>query len=158
MIDDTGSFTVTALVALDSDKLLAKPVGYTGQVLGQRTADGSAWGIWYERTGSRTVLDESTGEPKSVPEGFWRFGRLNADGTFTVVASSEAAVMDTTVRLTGIFDAQARTVSLYLSRSLDGALEAFTAKAGSGDFSLGKGFSKDTWQHFLPAGLVEARV
>ncbi|WP_326655966.1 LamG domain-containing protein [Streptomyces anthocyanicus] len=158
VIDDTGSFTVTALVALDSDKLLAKPVGYTGQVLGQRTADGSAWGIWYERTGSRTVLDESTGELKSVPEGFWRFGRLNADGTFTAVASSEAAVMDTTVRLTGIFDAQTRTVSLYLSRSLDGALEAFTAKAGSGDFSLGKGFSKDTWQHFLPAGLVEARV
>ncbi|MER7057080.1 LamG domain-containing protein [Streptomyces sp. NPDC000351] len=158
LVDDTGSFTVTTLAALDSDKLLAKPVGYTGQVLGQRAADGSAWGIWYERTGSTTVFDETTGELKSVPEGFWRFGRLNADGSFSAVASSEAAVLDGMVRLTGVFDAHEGTVSLYLSRNLNGEPQAFTAKAAAGEFTLGKGFSKDTWQHYLPASVTETRV
>lgn len=158
VVDDTGSFTVTALAALDSDKLLAKPVGYTGQVIGQRTADGSAWGIWYERTGSTTVVDEETLEEKTVPEGFWRFGRLNADGTFSAVTSSEAAVLDGMVRLTGVFDTHAGTISLYLSGNLNGDPQTFTAKAGSGDFALGKGFSKDAWQHFLPAAITEARV
>ncbi|MFD5300841.1 LamG-like jellyroll fold domain-containing protein [Streptomyces mutabilis] len=158
VVDDTGSFTVTTLASLDSAKLLAKTVGYTGQVLGQRAADGSAWGIWYERTGSTTVFDEETLEEKTVPEGFWRFGRLNADGSFSAVASSEAAVMDGMVRLTGVFDAQAGEISLYLSRSINGDPQAFTAKAGAGEFTLGKGFSKDAWQHYLPVSVAEARV
>ncbi|MFE1013772.1 LamG-like jellyroll fold domain-containing protein [Streptomyces sp. NPDC058794] len=158
LVDDTGSFTVTTLAALDSAKLLAKPVGYTGQVLGQRAADGSAWGLWYERTGSTTVFDEETFEEKTVPEGFWRFGRLNADGTFRAVVSSEAAVMDGMVRLTGVFDAQAGEISLYLSRSINGDPQAFTAKAGAGEFTLGKGFSNDVWQHYLPVSVAEARV
>ncbi|MET9820628.1 MULTISPECIES: LamG domain-containing protein [unclassified Streptomyces] len=158
VVDDTGSFTVTTLAALDSDKLLAKPVGYTGQVLGQRTTDGSAWGIWFERTGSTTVLDEETLEEKTVAEGAWRFGRLNADGSFSAVASGEAAVMDGMVRLTGVFDAQAGTISLYLSANVNGEPQAFTAKVGSGDFALGKGFSKDAWQHYLPVSVAEARV
>ncbi|MFI8952586.1 LamG domain-containing protein [Streptomyces sp. NPDC053750] len=158
VVDDMGSFTVTTLAALDSAKLLAKPVGYTGQVLGQRAADGSAWGIWFERTGTTTVFDEQTLEEKTVPEGFWRFGRLNADGSFSAVASSEAAVMDGMVRLTGVFDAHAGTISLYLSRNVNGDPQAFTAKAGSGDFTLGKGFSKDAWQHYVPVSVAEARV
>src|SRR5690606_7611458 len=130
VVDGTGSFTVTTLAALDSGRLLAKPVGYTGQILGQRAVDGSAWGIWFERTGSTTVLDEETLEEKTVPEGFWRFGRLNADGSFSAVASSEAAVMDGMVRLTGVFDARTDEISLYLSRNVNGDPQAFTAKAG----------------------------
>ncbi|MEU7213858.1 LamG domain-containing protein [Streptomyces sp. NPDC044989] len=158
VVDDTGSFTATALVDLDSDKLLAKPVGYVGQVLGQRTKDGSAWGIWFERGADKTGWDPETMEEKTEPTGYWRFGRLNADGTFDAVASSEEAVMDGMVRLTGVFDAPAGTISLYLSRNLNGDPQAFTAKVGSGDFALGKGVSKDTWQHYLPASLEEARV
>ncbi|MFI2415790.1 LamG domain-containing protein [Streptomyces sp. NPDC018947] len=158
VVDDTGSFTVTTLAALDSDKLLAKPVGYAGQVLGQRATDGSAWGIWFERTGSTIVFDEETLEDKTVPEGFWRFGRLNADGTFSAVASREAAMLDGMVRLTGVFEAGTGTISLYLSRDINGEPQAFTAKAGSGEFTLGKGFSKDAWRHFLPASVAEARV
>lgn len=158
VVDDTGSFTVSTLAALDSAKLLAKPVGYTGQVVGQRAADGSAWGIWYERTGSTTVFDEETLEERTVPEGFWRFGRLNADGTFSAVATSEAAVMHGMVRLTGVYDAQAGTISLYLSRNANGDPLAFTAKAGSGEFTLAKGFSKDAWQHYLPVSVAETRL
>nr|WP_247697231.1 LamG domain-containing protein [Streptomyces sp. b94] len=158
VVDDTGSFTVTTLAALDSDKLLAKPVGYTGQVLGQRAADGSAWGIWFERGENRTVWNDEAMEEETVPTGYWLFGRLNADGTFTAVSSTQEAVMDGVVRLTGVFDAQADTISLYLSGTANGEPKTFTAKAGSGDFALGKGFSKDAWQHFLPVGVTEARV
>ncbi|WP_432080811.1 LamG domain-containing protein [Streptomyces sp. WAC 04229] len=158
VVDDTGSFTVTTLAALDSDKLLAKPVGYAGQVLGQRAADGSAWGLWFERGEDKTVWDPEEAAEKTVPTGYWRFGRLNADGTFSAVSSTEEAVMDGRVRLTGVFDAQRGTISLYLSATVNGDPKSFTAKAGSGEFTVGKGFSKDTWQHFLPASVAEARV
>ncbi|MFR9800666.1 LamG domain protein jellyroll fold domain protein, partial [Streptomyces sp. MS06] len=68
VVDDTGSFTVTTLASLDGDALAAKGVGYTGQVLGQRTADGSAWGFWYKLTGTAVVPDDS-GMLKTVPQG-----------------------------------------------------------------------------------------
>ncbi|MEU3894686.1 LamG domain-containing protein [Streptomyces sp. NPDC045251] len=158
LVDDTGSFTVTTLAALDSAKLMAKPVGYTGQVLGQRAADGSAWGVWFQRGEDKTVWDPEEMVEETVPTGYWRFGRLNTDGTFSAVSSTEEAVMDGMVRLTGVFDAHAGEISLYLSRSVNGDPETFTAKAGSGDFTLGKGFSEDTWQHFLPVSVAEARV
>ncbi len=161
VLDDTGSFTVTALASLDGDKLAAKNVGYTGQVLGQRTADGSAWGLWYELTGKQTVLDEDTFEEKTVPVGFWRFGRLNADGTFSAVTSDESALVDGMVRLTGVFDAQAGTtgtISLYLGYMQNGEPRAFTAKAGSGDFAVGKGFTAGAWRHFLPGQVAEVRL
>ena len=89
VVDDTGSFTVTTEVELDQAALNAKGTGYIGQVLGQRTADGSAWGLWYEQTGTETRFDDDD-NPYEVPVGFWRFGRLaaDADGTFTVTAET----------------------------------------------------------------------
>jgi hypothetical protein len=158
VVDDSGSFTVTALASLDGDKLAAKDVGYTGQVLGQRTADGSAWGFWYELTGKQTVVDNDTLEEKTVPVGFWRFGRLEADGTFSAVNSDESALLDGEVRLTGVFDAQAGTVSLYLGHTQNDEARAFTAMAGSGDFAIGKGFTGGTWQHYLPGRVAEVRL
>jgi hypothetical protein len=158
VLDDTGSFTVTSLASLDGDKLAAKDVGYTGQVVGQRTADGSAWGFWYELTGKQTVLDEDTLEEKTVPIGFWRFGRLNADGTFSAVASDEGALLDGMVRLTGVFDAQSATISLYLGHAQNDDTRTFTAKAGSGDFAVGKAFTGSTWQHYLPGRIAEVRL
>jgi hypothetical protein len=158
VVDDTGSFTVTTLASLDATALAGKSVGYTGQVVGQRTADGSAWGFWYELTGKETVLDEETLEEKTVPVGFWRFGRLNADGTFSAVASDEAATVTGSVRLTGVFNAQDGTISLYLGAVQNGDDQAFTAKIGSGDFAVGKGFSSSAWAHFLPGRVAEVRL
>ncbi|MEU8586896.1 LamG domain-containing protein [Streptomyces sp. NPDC048664] len=158
VVDDSGSFTVTTLVSLDGEKLAAKPVGYTAQVLGQRTADGSAWGLWYQVTDKKTVLDEDTLKEKTVPVGLWRFGRLNADGSFSAVSSEDSALVDGMVRLTGVFDAQAGEISLYLGGNPSGDGAAFTAKAGSGDFAVGKGFTKSTWQHYLPGRVAEARL
>ncbi|MFE5995278.1 LamG-like jellyroll fold domain-containing protein [Streptomyces sp. NPDC056454] len=158
LVDDTGSFTVTALAALDGAKLASKNVGYIGQVVGQRTADGSAWGFWYKLTGKETVLDEETFEERTVPVGMWHFGRLNADGTFSSVVSDEVAALDGTVRLTGTHDAQSGTISLYLGHNQNGEAQAFTAKLGAGDFAIGKGFTPSGWKYYLPARITEVRL
>ncbi|MFF6780676.1 LamG-like jellyroll fold domain-containing protein [Streptomyces sp. NPDC012510] len=158
LVDDTGSFTVTTAVELDESKLVGKSIGYTGQIVGQRTKDGSAWGLWYELRGKETVLDEETLEERIVPIGKWHFGRLDADGTFSSVLSDDSAATDSVVRLTGVFDAQAGTISLYLGRNQNGDESMFTAKAGSGDLSLGKGFSGGTGEHHLAARITEVRL
>ncbi|MCZ7461595.1 LamG-like jellyroll fold domain-containing protein [Streptomyces sp. WMMC940] len=158
LVDDSGSFTVTTAASLDSAKLAAKDIGYTGQVLGQRTADGSAWGFWFQLTGKDTVLNEETLEESVIPVGKWHFGRLNAEGTFSSVVSDEVAAMDSLVRLTGTFDAQSGTISLYLGHNQNGEATAFTAKAGTGDFAIGKGFTSGGWKHHLPGGIAEVRV
>jgi hypothetical protein len=157
LVDNTGSFTVTTKAELDGADILAKPVGYTGQVLGQRTADGSAWGIWYELTGKKTVFDEETYEEHTVPVGKWHFGRLNTDGTFSSVPSTEVAALDSEVRLTGVFDAQAGQISLYLGYNQED-VQTFTAKVGSGDFAVGRGFTSGTWQHHLPGRITDVRL
>ncbi|MEU0114781.1 LamG domain-containing protein [Streptomyces bobili] len=159
LVDDTGSFTVTTAAELDGNKLAAKSVGYAGQVLGQRTADGSAWGVWYELTGKDTVPDEETGEERTVPIGKWHFGRLDSDGsTFSSVASEEAAVVDSPVRLTGVYDSVDGTISLYVGHVRNGEPTVYTAKTGSGDFAVGKGFTGGAWKHYLPARIAEVRL
>ncbi|MEU3206769.1 LamG domain-containing protein [Streptomyces cyaneofuscatus] len=158
LVDDTGSFTVTALAAPDAEKLASKNVGYIGQVVGQRTADGSAWGFWYQLTGKDTVLDEETLEERTVPVGVWHFGRLNTDGTFSSVVSDEVAALDGAVRLTGTHDAQSGTIGLYLGHNQNGEDKAFTARLGSGDFAIGKGFTSGGWKHHLPVRISEVRL
>ncbi|WP_428951512.1 LamG domain-containing protein [Streptomyces sp. cg35] len=158
LVSDHAPFTVTTRVALDGAQLYGKDVGYTGQVLGQRTADGSAWGLWYELTGKGTELDEETLEEKPVALGVWHFGRLNADGTWSSVASEEVAALDTPVRLTGIYDSTTGTISLHLGYNQNGDSAAFTVQLGTGDFAIGKGFTNGTWKHFLPARIEEVRL
>ncbi|WP_328874290.1 LamG domain-containing protein [Streptomyces sp. NBC_00287] len=158
LVDGTGSFTVTALAELDSASLVSKEIGYKGQVAGQRTADGSAWGLWFELTDKQTVLDPETLVEKTVPVGFWRFGRLNTDGSFSAVASDEGALLDGMVRLTGVFDAQSGTINLYLGATQNDEPRAFTANVGSGEFAVGRGFTGGVWQHYLPGRVAEVRV
>ncbi|KFG10127.1 MULTISPECIES: LamG domain-containing protein [Streptomyces] len=158
LVYDHAPFTVSTLVELNSAKLVSKDVGYTGQVLGQRTADGSAWGLWYELTGKDTVLDEETLEEVTKPVGVWHFGRLNADGTFSSVVSDEVAALDSPVRLTGIYDSVYGTISLYLGYGQNGDAKAFTVQLGSGDFAIGKGFTNGAWKHYLPARVSEVRL
>lgn len=157
-LDDTGSFTATTAVRLDKAKLLGKDVGFTGQVLGQRTAAGSSWGFWYQLSGKDTVLDLETGTETTVPVGKWHFGRLNTDGTLTSVVSDEVAALDSTVRLTGTFDAQSGAISLYLGHNQNGDDKAYTAQIGSGDFAVGAAYSGGAWKNHLPARISEVRL
>ncbi|MGW5003474.1 LamG-like jellyroll fold domain-containing protein [Streptomyces hydrogenans] len=162
LVDDTGSFTVTTLVDPDDTKLATKDATpenpYRAQVVGQRAADGSAWGLWFEMTGKDVVLDEETSEERSAAVGTWHFGRLDTNGKFSSVESDEVAAPDGLVRLTGTYNAQAGTISLYLKHIQNGDAVAFTAKAGSGEFAIGKGFSAGAWGHYLPARIAEVRI
>ncbi|GAA2114401.1 hypothetical protein GCM10009802_13740 [Streptomyces synnematoformans] len=156
LVDDTGSFTVTAEAELDRDALVGKDVGYVGPVAGQRTGDGSAWGLWFELTGKKTGVDDE-GVEVTVPLGVWHFGRLNNDNSFASV-SSAAAEVDDLARITGVFDAQDSTVSLYLGLNPEGEPQAFTAKVGSGDFTVGRAYAGGSWGHYLPARLTDVRL
>jgi hypothetical protein len=156
VVDDTGSFTVTALVALDKNLLVAKPAGYVAQVLGQRTATGSAWGLWFQLEKVTDKRNPDTDVVEKVPEGYWYFGRY-ANGTFDGVRSSGVAEVDTDVRLTGIYDAQNGQISLYLEDDPNDA-QPFTAVAGSGEFAVGTGWTNSTWQHYLPGRVSEVRL
>ncbi|MFI6416927.1 LamG-like jellyroll fold domain-containing protein [Streptomyces sp. NPDC050842] len=165
LVDDTGSFTVTTQVALDRAEINKKSVGYIGQVLGQRTTDGSAWGLWYEIAGTKTddvPVKLPNGEEEivqvQVPLGYWHFGRLNANGTFSSVRSDGEAVLGAAVRLTGVYDAQEGTISLRVGTTLNGDPKLFTAKPGTGELAIGKGLSASAWRHFLPARVSDVRV
>ncbi|MGW6569784.1 LamG domain-containing protein [Streptomyces sp. NPDC054975] len=158
VIDDTGSFTVSTQVALDSSNVLTKANGYVGQVVGQRTADGSAWGLWFQKTGTKSDWNEETMQEETYPVGFWFFGRLKADGAFEAVQSESEAVMGATVRLTGIFDAQSGEISLRVGSLQNGGWKAYTAVAGTGGIAVGKGMTGGAWKHFLPAKVTDVRI
>ncbi|MGW3950824.1 LamG domain-containing protein [Streptomyces sp. NPDC004752] len=157
VLDDTGSFTVTTEVELDQTALNAKGTGFIGQVLGQRSADGSAWGLWYQTTGIETRFDDDD-NPYEVPVGFWRFGRLDAGGTFTAVDSDSAAVVGSRVRLTGVYDAQAGTIALYLDSTQNDTDTPYTAVVGSGELAVGKSFVNSAWGHYLPGRISDIRM
>jgi hypothetical protein len=156
VVDDFGSFTVTTSVEADAATLAAKPVGYKAQLVGQRTGDGSAWGLWFELTGKETVLDDH-GEERILPVGIWHFGRLESNGQFSSVRSVEPAQLDGDVRLTGIHDAQAGIISLYVGLTQNDP-KAFTAVRGSGDLAVGKGLSSGAWDHYLPGLVTDVRI
>ncbi|MFD6289080.1 LamG-like jellyroll fold domain-containing protein [Streptomyces sp. NPDC060205] len=157
VVDDRESFTVSTEVELNQTALKDETNGYTAQVLGQRTADGSAWGLWYQRTGAEEYVDEETGDLLTRPIGFWRFGRLNTDGSFTAVDSEEAAEGGA-VRLTGVYDAQEGTIRLHLASIQNGVDTAYTAVLGSGEFAGGKGFVDGAWGHYLPGRITDVRI
>lgn len=157
VVDESGSFTVTTEVELDQAVLNTKSTGFTAQVLGQRSADGSAWGFWYEQTGTETRFDDED-NPYEVPVGFWRFGRLAGNGTFTAVDSDSAAVVGSRVRLTGVYDAQASTIALYLDSTQNDTDTPYTAVIGSGELAVGKGYVGSSWGHYLPGRISDIRI
>ncbi|MFF3375787.1 LamG domain-containing protein [Streptomyces sp. NPDC002680] len=156
VVDDTGSFTVTTEIELDRTALSTKATGYVGQVLGQRTADGSAWGLWYQQTGTETWFDDD-GNLHEDPAGYWKFGRLNSDGSFDAVTSDSAAVTGA-VRLTGVYDAQDGTIRLYLDSTRNDVETVYTAQAGTGELAVGKGYVAGAWGHYLPGRVNDIRI
>ncbi|MFG3427623.1 LamG-like jellyroll fold domain-containing protein [Streptomyces californicus] len=169
-VDDTGSFTVATEVAVTTSALVSKPDGYRAQIMGQRTETGSSWGLWFEKTGTisepvvdedeNPVLDENGNPvpPKTVPVGRWHFGRLTADGTGTSVASDTLAALDTPVGLVGTFDSRTGQITLYVGSEIQGDRLAYTAQAGTGELSIGKGWLSSAWGNFLPGRITDIRL
>ncbi|MET7737728.1 LamG-like jellyroll fold domain-containing protein [Streptomyces sp. NPDC005402] len=160
VVADTGSFTAATKVAVSTKDLLGKPDGYRAQVLGQRTANGSSWSLWVEKTGmvSEPVVDDEgnpvyddEGNPvtKTEPTARWHFGRLTTDGSGTSVSSKEDAVLNSEVALVGAYDAQTRTITLYVGSDAQSPPQAYTASVGSGEFAAGKGWTNSAWSHYL---------
>ncbi|MEU6230043.1 LamG domain-containing protein [Streptomyces sp. NPDC047042] len=168
LIDDTGSFTVDTEVAVDTESLAGKPIGHRAQVLGQRTASGSSWSLWLEKTGTKEVpeldaegnpvLDDS-GEPltHSVPVAKWHFGRLTADGSGTSVVSDPAELEDQ-VLLVGVYDTRTQQITLYVGSTPQGDPLEYTAAAGTGEFAVGKGWTNSAWGHYLTGSITEIRL
>uniref|UniRef100_UPI0035710B21 LamG domain-containing protein n=1 Tax=Streptomyces phaeofaciens TaxID=68254 RepID=UPI0035710B21 len=169
LVSDTGSFTVATTADVDTKALVGKPDGYRAQVLGQRTATGSSWSLWVEKTGTtdepvldddgNPVLDEN-GLPVTIPvvTARWHFGRLTADGSGTSVVSDEAAVLDSEVGLVGAYDAHAREITLFVGSARQGDALAYTASAGSGEFAVGKGYLAGAWGGQLPGRITDIRL
>lgn len=116
VVDETGSFTVSAQVRLKKTLLAAKPVGYRGLVASQATPAGkeSSWALWVEKVDTDVYQ--------------WKFGRTAVDASGKVVDTALAPAedkvgpkeFDTWVNVTGVFD----------------ATKDFTAEDGSQEFGV----------------------
>ncbi|MEV5783758.1 LamG-like jellyroll fold domain-containing protein [Streptomyces sp. NPDC052287] len=168
LVSDTGSFTAATTVDVDAQAFKDKPDGYRAQVLGQRTASGSSWSLWVEKTGAEDepVLDDDgnpvlddNGVPqtRTVAVARWHFGRLTADGTGTSVTSAETAVLDSEVGLVGAYDARTREITLFVGSTRQGDPIAYTASVGSGEFSAGMGYT-GAWSNYLPGRITDIRM
>ncbi|WP_162688951.1 LamG domain-containing protein [Streptomyces sp. ICC4] len=160
VVDDSGSFTVTAEAKLDNTALLTKPDGYKAQVIGQRTATGSSWSLWFEKSGVRTQPDEQDPTTMvSFVEGTWHFGRLTADGTGTSAVSDGLAVLNAGfAQVTGVHNAQDGTITLYVGAAGQGQPKAYTVAVGTGELAVGKGFTDSAWGNFLPGEVKGMRL
>ncbi|WP_329274393.1 LamG domain-containing protein [Streptomyces sp. NBC_01451] len=155
LVDETGSFTVMTSVSLDSAALADKPIGHIAQVLGQSAPDGSAWGFWYQLSGTEYNPETDT----ETKVGIWKFGRINADGTFTGAKSDEVSVPDDNpVRMTGVYDAPSGAVIFYLGVNQQGTEYTYPAIVGTGDFAVGKGRVGSGWGHYLRGSVTDVRI
>ncbi|MFE0440108.1 LamG domain-containing protein [Streptomyces nigra] len=166
--DETGSFTVSASVRLDSLALNAKPVGYQAQVAAQRMGAESSWALW--------VIKPADGVYQ------WKFTRTStgSDGKISQsaeVPAADVAATDTWVQITGTFDAQESTdwtdpstgvtetrygkLHLYVGeydQPSEGAAGFTAPQQGSGELSVGRGTSSGSTGHYLPGGLQDLRI
>jgi hypothetical protein len=168
--DETGSFTASARVRLDSEKLAAKPVGYQGMVAGQQASAGeSSWALW--------VVKPADGVYQ------WKFTRtaLGADGKVTQSAEApggDVAETDTWVQVTGVFDAHQAwewtdPADPSKTETRHGALHLFVGEFdqpsesdsgftvpqyGSGALAVGRGSRAGSTGYHLPGSLEDLRV
>lgn len=165
VVDETGSFTVSANVSLDSAGLAAKPVGYRGQVAGQRLGGESSWALWVTKPVENIYV--------------WEFTRtsLGSDGTVTqraVVPAGEPAEVNTWVTLTGVFDAAASAgggdgsaedphgrLQLYVGgapQPPEGDSAFTSPQQGSGELSWGARTAAGSTTNHLLGGVQSLRI
>ncbi|MFC3577722.1 LamG domain-containing protein [Streptomyces yaanensis] len=169
VVDETGSFTVSAKVRLDELQLKAKPVGYKAQVAAQRMSGESSWALWVVKPADDVYQ--------------WKFTRtaVGSDGKVTEsaeVPAADAAELGTWVDITGVFDAQeswewtdpadgsrseTRYGKLHLyvgeyDQSADDTAGFTAPQQGSGELSLGRGTTAGSTGNYLLGGLQDLRI
>ncbi|MFE2828605.1 LamG-like jellyroll fold domain-containing protein [Streptomyces sp. NPDC059271] len=168
VIDETGSFTVSARVRLNKALLETKPVGYRGLIAAQATPAGkeSSWSLWIEKLDGAYLLN---------------FGRTAVDSTgkvtATAVAPAELPVedqqFDTWVDVTGVFDATDTFAAASDGSQHFGVAKLFIGpfiqasdqvaglavpQQGSGALTAGSGQAAGKTGNYLPGDLAELRV
>lgn len=103
VVDETNSFTASALVRVDSAKFVGKADGHTVTVAKQRLGEDVSWALKLVK-----LADDVDGDNK--PECQWRFERATVDGSgnktsAVQVSSTSVAVLDELVHVTGVYDA-----------------------------------------------------
>lgn len=165
VVDETGSFTVTADVKVDKALMETKPIGYRGQVFSQATSQGgeSSWALWIEK------IDP---DGDGIASYYWKFGRTGtgANGAVTgraQVPSEFEAELGTWVQVTGVHDANEAadggfgSTHLYVNQSEQpsaGEASFTTPVQGTGALTWGRGSSGGQTGHYLPGVLDEVRV
>ncbi|MEU3688907.1 LamG-like jellyroll fold domain-containing protein [Streptomyces narbonensis] len=167
LVDDSGSFSVSTAVDLDTEKLKSMTDGTRMQVVGKKTATGSSWGIWFEKTGTRDVpgsaVDPATGKRPQGPAGRWHFGRWKVDAAGVSVSvsvqSDELLIPRGEIQLTGVFDAAKsnKTVTLYAGTDRQGDPLVYKSEIGS-TFTVGKSWIGSTWGGYMPGKIGDIRV
>jgi hypothetical protein len=155
VVDETGAFTVSARVRVDSTGMESKPVGHRALVAGQRAGTAYSWALWATKTSPETWR--------------WEFSRsaLGPDGVpadTVTVGSDEVIAADTWVDLTGSYDALDGTgrLTLYVDASRQygfGASELEGVQQGGGVLAAG-GDARGgaAAEHALPGALKSVRV
>ncbi|MFE4172418.1 LamG-like jellyroll fold domain-containing protein [Streptomyces sp. NPDC056909] len=170
VVDESGSFTVSARVRLNGQAMAEKPDGYRGQVAGQSSGGESSWALWVVKWADGLYT--------------WEFTRTATDAAGEVTRSasvspaSELAETDTWVDVTGVFDAQeawtqtdpldpAQTeqgmgkLQLYIGMFPveSGSNAGFDAvQQGGGELGIGRGTAGGTTGHYFPGDLQQLRV
>ncbi|WP_228040243.1 LamG-like jellyroll fold domain-containing protein [Streptomyces chromofuscus] len=161
VVDETGSFTVSADVRLNTDQLASKPLGYRAQVAGQTMGGESSWAL------SVVKRENDLGQHIYL----WEFARtaVGPDGTVTqstVVPATDEAQVGTRVTLTGVFNAQADPdtgdgdLDLYVGEEAQPReVGTFTTpQQGSGELSWGRGTAAGSTAHYFTGALEQLRV
>ncbi|MFF0060971.1 LamG domain-containing protein [Streptomyces sp. NPDC005279] len=161
-VDETGSFTVSARVRVDSAEWAAKPLGYRGIVAGQKLAGESSWAL---------VLTKF-----DVDVSAWSFERTAVDAVGNVTERVEVQAddvmgnFDTPLDITGVFDAAVTTpgdpdesgrLTLYIgsTRQATGPHGGLTSEAqGTGELTVGRGADGGSLDHYLPGSLDRLRI
>ncbi|MHB9856590.1 LamG domain-containing protein [Streptomyces krungchingensis] len=168
VVDETGSFTVSARVRLNKTLLASKPAGYRGLVAAQATPVGkeSSWALWVEKVADGVYQ--------------WKFGRTAVDSTGkildTAIAPAQDAIgdreFDTWVDVTGVFDATQDftaadgtqhfgVAQLYVGPFVQQGEEdpgLAAPQQGAGALSAGRGSADGSTGHYLPGDLAKVRV
>ncbi|WP_330358903.1 LamG-like jellyroll fold domain-containing protein [Streptomyces chartreusis] len=169
-VDETGSFTVSALVRVDSAQLVGKANGYTVTVAKQKIGNEASWALKLVK-----LVDDIDGDSK--PECVWRFERSKVDGTgkktsTTHVSATSVAVLDEMVHVTGVYNAaeqfadgaMTRFGKLHLFVGADEQVDEATEpdfadpQQGSGELAVGRGHSNDIPGEYLPGAVQQLRI
>ncbi|MGI5398875.1 LamG domain-containing protein [Streptomyces sp. CA-135486] len=168
-VDETGSFTVSARVRVDSAKWAAKPSGYRAIVAGQKLADESSWALVLNK-----IDPDGDGEDVTV----WSFERTAVDAAGKVTervvlradSGMEPSEFDTPIDVSGVYDATATTpgepdtsgkLRLYIGTvpQIEKPHAGLTSQAqGAGELALGRGADGGTMDHYLPGNLDRLRI